>query len=74
MSGHNHADDGRSSFLSRRFDLPRFLHVHERDMCRDSDMPVGDVHCRTDMRRLGGDMFAQSDMRVLPVVYWHGNV
>ena len=41
------------------------LHLHERDLCRDSDLSVRDLYGRINMRRFRGDMFAQSDVPVL---------
>lgn len=60
--------------MPRRIDMSRFLYVHECDVRRNSDMSVGDVHCRTDVCGFGSDMFSQSDLRLLSIMYRNSNL
>lgn len=57
-----------------RVDVCGILHMHECNLRRNSNMPLGDMHGRADVRGLGIDVFAKSDVRVLPVLYRHGHL
>jgi hypothetical protein len=54
--------------MSRLVDLSGLIHLFECDLCCGADVSVGDVYCRADLRRLRGDLFAESDMPDVPVV------
>jgi hypothetical protein len=74
VSGNYDTDHGRIAVLPWSIDLRGILHVHECNLRGDTDMPIGDMHSRANMRGFGGNVFAKSDLCLLSVVYWNGDM
>ena len=59
------ANDGGDGVLPWFRDVRRLLHVHERDLCGDSDLPGRNLHGGAHLLRVGCDLFAEPDLPVL---------
>lgn len=68
LSANGNTDDGGDGLLPRHVDLSGGLHVSERDMRGDSDLPVGNVYGRADMCGIRGNVLAESDLSALSIV------
>ena len=61
-------DDARYGIMSRLGDMPRAVHLPERDLCGDPDLSIGHLHRGGDLRRVRGDLFTKSHLPVLSIL------